>query len=176
MSLEDVADTFTGGQYTAITGSSSSTLGKLGKVGQGIVSNLSGEYERDRAKAQKEANDAQRRQAESEAQRARISQLREARIRKAQVLASSGVSGSSGTSGAMASIGSQMASNVGTINTNLAFSQEISAANQRAADASSASTIATSQFNTGMSIFSAAYPGGLKTIFSPEIKPAKPTK
>jgi hypothetical protein len=173
MSLEDLADIPTLGEYTAISGSKTTTYSKIGSVGEGIVKNFSGEYERDRAKAQHEANAAQQRQAESEAQRARISQQREARIRRAQVLASTGISGSSGTAGAIASIGSQEANNISTINQNLSFSAEISAANQNAADASGASALASAQFGAGVSIFSAGFPGGLKTIFSEEIKPAK---
>ena len=173
MSIEDVADVFTGGTYTAVSGTKTSTLAKVGRVGEGIVKNLSGEYERDRAKAQSEANAAQRRQAEAEAQRARIAQQREARIRRAQVIASTGISGSSGTAGAVASIGSQEASNISGINTNLSFSAEISAANQRASDASSASALASAQLGAATSIFSVGFPGGLKTIFSPPIKGVK---
>jgi hypothetical protein len=173
MSLEDLTDILTFGQYTAISGSKNTPFSKIGRVGEGIINNISGEYERQRAQAQHDANAAQQRQAESEAQRARISQQREARIRRAQVLASTGISGSSGTAGAIASIGSQEANNINTINQNLGFSQEISAANQRAADASSAATIASTQLAAAESIFGAAYPGGLTTIFSPKIKPAK---
>ena len=172
MSIEDIADIVTYGGYTAISGSKNTTLYKVAKAGEGIIKNLSGEYERDRSNAQHAANAAQQRQAETEAQRARISQQREARIRRAQVLASTGISGSSGTAGAIASIGSQEATNISTINQNLSFSAEISAANQRAADASGASALASAQFSAGVSIFSAAFPGGLKTIFSKPIKPA----
>lgn len=89
------------------------------------------------AQAQKESQAAQGRMAEVEAQRARIAQVREARIRRAQVLASTGAigQGSSGVQGAIGSIGTQAASNIGTINQTQSFAQQATAANQRAADA-----------------------------------------
>ena len=91
------------------------------------------------ADAQKEANEAQSRAASIEAQKARVQQVREARIRRAQVLASgtnSGLGfGSSGIGGAVGSISSQMGENIGTINTQQTFAQATSSALQKSADA-----------------------------------------
>lgn len=116
-------------------------------------------------KAQKESSQAQGRMSEIEAQRARIAQMREARIRQASVLASTGgVSESSGTAGAVSSIGSQMASNIGNIGVNQQLAGQASAANQRSADA--AGDMFTAQAkgqqwqaigNFGTTIFSANY-------------------
>jgi len=129
--------------------------------------------------AQKEGLAAQQRQSDIEAQRARIAQIRESRIRQAQVLASTGgVSGSSGTEGAIASIGSQVSNNIGNIGVNQSIAAEVSSANQRAADASGKMAEASAigqQWqaigNVSSTIFSAA--GGFKTIFGNKIKPAK---
>lgn len=90
------------------------------------------------AAAQREATAAQGRSASVEAQKARIQQVREARIRRAQVL-SAGTSaglgtGTSGIGGAVGSISTQMAENIGTINQQQTFAQETSAALQVAAD------------------------------------------
>jgi hypothetical protein len=90
------------------------------------------------ANAQREATAAQGRSASVEAQRARIAQIREARIRRAQVLSSgtnSGLGfGTSGLGGAVGSISTQMAENIGTINQQQTFAQETSAALQKATD------------------------------------------
>lgn len=93
------------------------------------------------ATAQKESLRAQQKMADVEAQRQRIQQVRESRIRRAQILASSGNTGlgvgTSGVSGSVSSVGSQAASNIGMINQTQTFAAEASAANQRAADAAS---------------------------------------
>lgn len=93
------------------------------------------------ATAQKESLSAQQKMADVEAQRQRIQQVRESRIRRAQILASSGNTGlgvgTSGVSGSISSVGSQAASNIGMINQTQTFAAEASAANQRAADAAS---------------------------------------
>ena len=88
--------------------------------------------------AQKEGIAAQGRSADVESHRARIAQNREARIRRANVLASTGAmaEGNSGVLGAAFSTVSQEASNIGLIGQTQTFAQEASAANQRAADAS----------------------------------------
>lgn len=90
------------------------------------------------AAAQREATAAQGRASSVEAQRARIQQVREARIRRAQVL-SAGTNaglgtGTSGIGGAVGSISTQMAENIGTIGQQENFAQETSAALQVAAD------------------------------------------
>lgn len=91
------------------------------------------------ATAQREAGEAQSRAASVEAQQARITQVREARIRRGQVTAAgtnSGLdTGTSGIGGAVGSISSQMGSNIGNINQQETFAQETSAALQRSADA-----------------------------------------
>lgn len=79
------------------------------------------------AAAQREATAAQSRSASVEAQKARISQIREARIRRAQVL-------SSGIGGAVGSISTQMAENIGTIGQQQTFAQQTTNALQLATD------------------------------------------
>lgn len=94
------------------------------------------------AQAQREGIAAQGRMANVDAQRQRLQQLREARIRRGAVLASAGSAGlgpgTSAISGATSSITTQAASNIGTINQTQTFASEASAASQRAADAASA--------------------------------------
>lgn len=93
----------------------------------------------EQAQAQKEGIAAQSRSAQVDAQRQRVAQTREARIRRAQVLASSGNSGigigSSAVTGGISSIGSQEGANIGSIGQQQTFANEASAASQRAADA-----------------------------------------
>lgn len=96
----------------------------------------------EQAQAQRESLAAQGRSATVETQRQRIAQIREARIRRAQVLASAGaegmgLGGTSGVTGAVGSISSQMASNIGTINQQETFAQQATQANMAAADAAS---------------------------------------
>ncbi len=86
------------------------------------------------AAAQREATAAQGRSASVEAQKARIAQVREARIRRAQVI-SAGTNtglgaGTSGIGGAVGSISTQMAENIGTINQQQTFAQQTSDALQ----------------------------------------------
>jgi len=90
------------------------------------------------AAAQQEASAAQGRSASVDAQRARIAQVREARIRKGQVI-SAGTSGglgmgTSGLGGAVGSIASQMGENIGNINQQQTFAQETGAALQESAN------------------------------------------
>lgn len=70
----------------------------------------------------------------SKAHQDRVAQLREARIKRAQVIAgasNAGIGlGSSGVSGAESSIGSQLAQNVGLLGESLAFSSQLGATNQ----------------------------------------------
>lgn len=119
------------------------------------------------AAAQREATAAQGRASSVEAQRARIQQVREARIRRAQVL-SSGTNaglgtGTSGIGGAVGSIASQMGENIGTINQQQTFAQETSAALQQSADYQVKAQKWQMIGNFSKSIFNQA--GGFTTIF-----------
>ena len=90
------------------------------------------------AQAQQEATAAQGRSASVEAQRARIAQVREARIRRGQVISAGANAGmgaaSSGIGGAVGSIASQMGENIGNIGQQQTFAEETSAALQTSAD------------------------------------------
>ena len=112
----------------------------------------------DQAAAQRDASAAQGRMSSAEAARERIKQAREARIRRAQVASAGSNAGlgmtSSGISGAVGSISSQMASNIGTINQTEGFAAEISAANQRGADAQTDMMKWQAWGNVGQTIFS----------------------
>ena len=130
---------------------------------------------RQQAEAQRNAEMARGRQSEVEAQRQRISQVRESRIRKAQVISSTGneglgFAGTSGNVGAVSGITSQTASNIGFIGQQQGFASEISDYNIQAGQAGSdmATAQATgAQWQTiggiGNSIFQAK--GGWTTIF-----------
>lgn len=88
-------------------------------------------------KAQKKAEQAQEKQAElnnrlneRNAQRLRIQQAREARIKRSQILTSTtgaglGVTGTSSSVGGIGAVTTQENTNVSNINTNLGFSQAI---------------------------------------------------
>lgn len=113
---------------------------------------------KDQAAAQRDASAAQGRMASADAARERIKQAREARIRAATIQgAASGIglgAGTSGLSGSIGSISSQMASNIGTINQTEGFAAEISAANQRGADAQADMMKWQAWGNVGQTIFS----------------------
>lgn len=129
------------------------------------------------AQAQRESIAAQGRMQQIEAQRARIAQVREARIRRASIIASAGNvglgAGTSGVGGSVGSIQSQAASNIGTISQKQTFADQATTANQHAADAASAFTAAGATAQAKMaqwqaigsvanSVFDAA--GGWETI------------
>ena len=101
-------------------------------------------------KAMQRAADAQRDQNKIESarqavlnQRERVQQVREARIRRAQVIAGAGnagigvTGGSSGVTGATGAIQSQLGHNLGTLGSMSSFAEQLSLANQREADAQS---------------------------------------
>lgn len=101
-------------------------------------------------KAMSRAADAQREQNRIEAakqavlnQRERVQQVREARIRRAQVISSAGnagvgiTGGSSGVTGATSSIQSNLGHNLGTLGSMSSFAEQMSLANQKEADAQS---------------------------------------
>lgn len=86
--------------------------------------------------AQREAARIQQVKSDVEARRERKKQLRETRIRKAQILSTavlSGAGGSSTTAGAVGSIGTQFGANVGRINEAQGFGGAISTQNEEAA-------------------------------------------
>lgn len=125
------------------------------------------------ANAQKESIAAQGRMAEVEAQRARLAQVREARIKRAQIISTSTSTGlgegTSGVSGATSSISTQESSNIGIIGQTQSYAQEASAANQRAADFASQGASATAkaqQWQTINTIFGANRQD-MTTIFNP---------
>lgn len=135
---------------------------------------------REQAAAQKEAVKVQGRQDALEAQRERIKQVRAARIARAQVLSGASASGvgagSSGVAGATASIGSQLASNIGDIGVRQSFAEQTSAFNVQAADAASRGATAQAKAaqwqaigNFSTSIFTAS--GGFATT-KPPVVPA----
>ena len=118
------------------------------------------------AQAQQEASAAQGRSASVEAQRARIAQVREARIRRGQVI-SSGVTGglgqgSSGLGGAVGSIASQMGENIGNINQQQTFAQETGVALQSAANQQVRAQTWQQVGQIGQSIFGTAVSVGVK--------------
>ena len=88
------------------------------------------------AQQQKKAISAQRKMADVSAARERVQAARQARIARASILAGAGNEGvgGSGVAGSTASIGSQLGSNAAFSNTMQTFGDQVSAANQKAAD------------------------------------------
>lgn len=120
------------------------------------------------SKAQRSASEAQSRASSVEAQKSRIAQVREARIRRGQVLASGsqgalGFAGTSGIQGALGSISTQMADNIGSINQQQTFAAETSAALQKATDFGVKAQKFQLIGQVSQSIFQSA--GGFTTIF-----------
>lgn len=120
---------------------------------------------------QKKAAEAQgAMQAEKQAQDVR-SQIRQERIRRAQILQASentGVSESSGSTGATGSLNTQLSSNFGAINANEQHVNDISGSLQSAANNMSHAQTASQISQMGMSIFSASggFTGIMNTNFS----------
>lgn len=102
------------------------------------------------AAAQRASIEAQRKIAEVDAQKARVAQLREARIRRATIMSQTGEvgGGTSGISGAASSVTSQAANNIGMIGVSQTFADQASRANQMAANASA--DIAKAQANASI--------------------------
>ena len=121
----------------------------------------------DQAAAQREATASQQRAADVQSQKERIKQIREARIRRSQIMASginmgAGV-GTSGIGGAVGSVASQMSENIGTINQMQDFAQDTSRALQKATDAGVEAAGWQMIGNFSKSIFDQS--GGFTTIF-----------
>jgi hypothetical protein len=91
--------------------------------------------------AQEDQNRIERAKAAVMNQRERVQQVREARIRRAQVISGAsnagvGVTGgSSGVQGATGAVQSNLGYNLGTLGSMSSFAEQLSAANQREADA-----------------------------------------
>lgn len=93
--------------------------------------------------AQQEAQRVEQARANMLAQRDRVAQVREERIRRANIISSAGNAGvgigpsggTSGLSGATGSLRSQFGQNIGTLGQMSDFAAQISSANQRAAQA-----------------------------------------
>ena len=139
----------------------------IGAAGQVYSASQQARATRNAANAQREATAAQGRAANVDAQRARIAQVREARIRRAQVISAgtnSGLGlGTSGIGGAVGSISSQEGSNIGYINQQQTFADQASTALQSAADYQVQAQRWQMIGNFSHSIFSNA--GGFTTIF-----------
>ena len=124
---------------------------------------------------QRKAEQARGRQNEVEAQKARIQQTREDRIKRAQIISSAGAagvgfSGTSGVVGGVSSVDSQATANIGNINQSAGFASEISGYNIAAGQAGTDLFTAQSKEaswqkigSVGNSIFEAG--GGWTTIF-----------
>lgn len=110
------------------------------------------------ADAAKKAQRAQSRAASAQAQQERIKQIREARIRRGQMMAGAAGQGaglaSSGVAGGSSSISSQMGNNIGNINVQEGFAQIASRYNQQAADAGAKMQQWQGISSLGMSMFS----------------------
>jgi len=132
----------------------------IGAAATVYSSNKASDAAKKQASAQRDSQAAQGRMASADAARSRIQQAREARMKRGQIIgagASSGLgSGTTGITGAVGSIGSQLASNVGTINQTESFAAEIGAANQRGADAQGDIMKWQAIGNIGSTIFSTA--------------------
>jgi hypothetical protein len=130
---------------------------------------------KDAARNQRASQEAQNRASQVEGQRARIQQVREARIRRAQILSSTGneglgFSGTSGYTGGTGAVTSQAGSNIGYINQRQNQANEISAFNVAAGNAMSRANTAGASAQQwqalsglGMSVFNQS--GGFTTIF-----------
>lgn len=136
--------------------------------------------QKDAEKAQKKAiNEQKTARAEQEAVNARQAaeerrqQIREERVRRAQVIqasANTGVSGSSGELGAVSNLGNQLGSNIGFNASQIRSANNITNANQSAADYLSSAQSKLNSANQwggfaglGLNIFQAG--GGFNSIF-----------
>lgn len=134
----------------------------------------------EKAAKQKAANqqgvvEVKKQQNDVSARQDRIKQAREARIRRARIIAATGneglgFNGTSGSVGGTSSVSSQAANNIGNINQDVGFANRISVFNQGAADAQgsyNSAQASNAQWqsigNVGSSIFEAG--GGWQTIF-----------
>ena len=115
-----------------------------------------GEANEDAQEAQQRAEAVKSRMVSADAAKARLQQVREARIRNAQVTAAGSNAGmgvsSSGIAGAVGSITTQAAGNIGAINQKQSFADQLSYYNQQTADASAKAANAQQWGQVGMQV------------------------
>lgn len=124
---------------------------------------------RQAGKKQQEAQDISTAQQKSVDLANRRQQIREERIRRAQIeqaAANQGAGGSSGEAGAISALGSQVGSNVASINQGQVAAAGISNAMSRAAGATQRAQVAQGVANLSGTIFQAS--GGFGSIFGGE--------
>lgn len=136
----------------------------------GFATYKSIEAQKESAGYQREASQAQVRAAEIKSRNARLQAIREARIKRAALVAGANEAGagvSSGAVGGAGSIESQLAGNVSNIGAETAFNvyttEKLSAAEQ----AQTQANIFQSYAKIGSSVFAGA--GGFETIFKTQI-------
>ena len=172
-----------GSAFGAMVGGASglASMGGLALQGVGMVkANAAAqqmqESEQARVAAANEVQASQERQSNLNAQRARISQIREMNIRRGNILASTvrsgtGATGTSAVIGSGGSLTSQLGANIGFINQTQSFASEQSAGNVTAANAASATYQASNEAAGWTSLATLGKDvstqfGGIKTIFS----------
>lgn len=118
-------------------------------------------------KAQQEGQDIASAQQKSVDLANKRQQLREERIRRAQIeqaSANQGVGGSSGEAGAVSALGAQVGANVASINQGQMAAEGISGAMSKAAGATQRAQVAQGVASLSNTVFSGA--GGFNSIFS----------
>lgn len=120
-----------------ILGGISALVGIFGAVGQMDAANRSAAAQRDAAAQQREANNIQAAGQQNASTENRRQRVREARIRRAQILAASenaGTNSSSGSVGAVGALSTNLSGLLGNSLGETAANKGINAANQRSAD------------------------------------------
>ena len=123
--------------------------------------------QRKAGKAQQEGQDIATAQQKSVDLANKRQQLREERIRRAQIeqaSANQGVGGSSGEAGAVSALGAQVGANVASINQGQMAAEGISGAMSKAAGATQRAQVAQGVASLSGTVFSGA--GGFNSIFS----------
>jgi len=123
--------------------------------------------QRKAGKAQQEGQDIATAQQKSVDLANKRQQLREERIRRAQIeqaSANQGVGGSSGEAGAVSALGAQVGANVASINQGQVAAEGISGAMSKAAGATQRAQVAQGVASLSGTVFSGA--GGFNSIFS----------
>ena len=125
------------------------------------------DQQRKAGKAQQEGQDIASAQQKSVDLANKRQQLREERIRRAQIeqaSANQGVGGSSGEAGAVSALGAQVGANVASINQGQMAAEGISGAMSKAAGATQRAQVAQGVASLSGTVFSGA--GGFNSIFS----------